>query len=99
MPTAIACLEKEYSVSVKAVFRSSIAVSVPGHFQANSPANFAERLRFFANMELRVGNATFGKLIGIRGNWVKAHCRLRDEKIKETGTIVPEDDYLNAMDQ
>ena len=68
-------------------------------FQANSPANFAEGLRFFANMELRVGNATFGKFIGIRGNWVKAHCRRRDEKIKETGTIVPEDDYLNAMDQ
>ena len=29
---------------------------------------------------------------------MKAHRRLREE-IQETGTIIPEDDYLNAMDQ
>lgn len=68
-------------------------------FRANSLTSFAEELRLFANIELRVDNATFGKLIGTSGSWVKAHRRLRDEEIQETGTIVPEDDYLNAMDQ
>jgi hypothetical protein len=96
MPTAITCLEKEYSLSIKTPFRSSSHQDI---FRANPPPNFAEELRFFANIELRVDNATFGKLIGTSDNWVKAHRRLRDEEIQETGTIVPEDDYLNAMDQ
>jgi hypothetical protein len=37
-------------------------------FRANSLASFTEELRFFANIELRVDNATFGKLIGPSGS-------------------------------
>src|SRR6266516_7131743 len=52
-------------------------------FRANSLASFTEELHFFANIELRIDNATFGKLIGTSGSWVKAHRRLRDEEIQE----------------
>lgn len=51
------------------------------------------------NVTLRLDNSTPGKLIGPSGSWVKKHRALRNDEEQETGTIVPDTDYLEAMDQ
>jgi hypothetical protein len=51
------------------------------------------------NVTLRLDNTTPAKLLGPSGAWVKKHRALRNEEEQETGTIVPDTDYLEAMDQ
>ena len=51
------------------------------------------------NVHLRLDNTTPTKLLGPSGTWVKQHRALRNEEEQETGTIVPDTDYLEAMDQ
>jgi hypothetical protein len=60
---------------------------------------FAGQLRIFMNVHLRLNNATPGKLLGPSGTWVKKHRALRNEEEQETGTLIPDTDYLEAMDQ
>src|SRR5271154_6136682 len=37
--------------------------------------------------------------LDLLGTWVKMHRALHNEEEQETGTIVPDTDYLEAMDQ
>jgi hypothetical protein len=68
-------------------------------YREHSLNYFAEQIRTFMNVHLRLDNTTPGKLLGPSGTWVKKHRALRNKEEQETGTSVPDTDYLEAMDQ
>ena len=75
------------------------AISNQNIYRDYSLTYWAEQARIFLNVTLRLDNTTPGKLLGPSGAWVKKHRALRNEEEQETGTIVPDTDYLEAMDQ
>jgi hypothetical protein len=73
------------------------AVSNQHLYHEHSLTYFAGQIHTVMNVYLRLDNTTPGKLLRPSGTWVKKHRTLRNEEEQETGTIVPDTDYLEVM--
>ena len=60
--------------------------------------DFGQNLRLFLNLEHGIDVKDPMRVLGKNGKWVVTHRKLREGQELETGTVIQETDYLQAMD-
>ncbi len=73
-------------------------VSHQEDFRYSTIKDFGQNLRLFLNLEHSLDVKDPMRLLGKSGKWVLNHRKLREGQELETGTVIQETDYLQAMD-